>query len=201
MKRESTALIVQDTSELNFSTRSACEGLGQIGSNQTGAQSRGLDLHSRLAVGGQSGLPLGVLRLHGYAPESAKGKDPHRPIQDKESYRWLEVYEDACRIAALIPETRVISVADREGDMFELFDLRRGQQGLKAELLVRASMIVAWQDRTASSSRNWPRRRWPRPSPLRCPASGNAGANLPLPVGRRCRPVAPRFRCVSKRSP
>jgi hypothetical protein len=138
MRRESTALIVQDTSELNFSTRSACEGLGQIGSNQTGAQSRGLDLHSCLAVGGQSGLPLGVLRLQGYAPESAQGKDPHRPIQDKESYRWLEAYEDACRIAALIPETRVISVADREGDMFELFDLRRCQQGPKAELLVRA---------------------------------------------------------------
>jgi hypothetical protein len=138
MKHEPTVLIVQDTTELNFSTRSACEGLGCIGSNQTGAQSRGLDLHSCLAVGGQSGLPLGVLRLHGYAPESSKGKDPHRPIQDKESYRWLEAYQDACSIAALMPETRVISVADREGDMFELFDLRRCHQGLKAELLVRA---------------------------------------------------------------
>jgi len=57
MKRESTVLVVQDTTELNFSTRSACEGLGQIGTNQTGAQSRGLDLHSCLAVG-ESGLPL-----------------------------------------------------------------------------------------------------------------------------------------------
>jgi hypothetical protein len=138
MARESTVLIVQDTTELNFSTRSACEGLGQLGSNQTGAQSRGLDLHSCLAVGGQSGLPLGVLRLHGYAPESAQGKDPARPIQEKESYRWLEAYTDACRIAALIPETRVINVTDREGDMFELFDRRRCQPGRKAELLVRA---------------------------------------------------------------
>jgi hypothetical protein len=138
MKRESTVLIVQDTTELNFSTRWACEGLGQLGSNQTGAQSRGLDLHSCLAVGGQSGLPLGVLRLHGYAPEPAQGKDPARPIQEKESYRWLEAYADACRIAAMIPETRVINVTDREGDMFELFDLRRCQQGRKAELLVRA---------------------------------------------------------------
>jgi len=138
MKRESTALIVQDTTELNFATRSACEGLGQIGSNQTATKSRGLDLHGCLAVGGQSGLPLGVLRLDGYAPESAQDKDPQRPIQDKESYRWLDAYEDACRIAALIPETRVISVADREADMFELFDLRRCQQGPKAELLVRA---------------------------------------------------------------
>jgi hypothetical protein len=137
MKQESTVLIVQDTTELNFSTRTHCEGLGQIGTNQTGAQSRGLDLHSCLAVG-QSGLPLGVLRLFGYAPESAKGKDPHRPIEEKESYRWLEGYEDATAIAAMLPDTRVISVADREGDMFELFDRRRGQAGRKAELLVRA---------------------------------------------------------------
>ena len=138
MKRESTVLVVQDTTELNFSTRSACEGLGQIGTNQTGAQSRGLDLHSCLAVG-ESGLPLGVVRLHGYAPESAQGKDPHRPIEEKESYRWLEAYQDASLIAAIIPETRVISVADREGDLFELFDLRRRQTGRKAELLVRAN--------------------------------------------------------------
>jgi hypothetical protein len=138
MKRESTVLVVQDTTELNFSTRSACEGLGQIGTNQTGAQSRGLDLHSCLAVG-ESGLPLGVLRLYGYAPEPAQGKDPHRPIEQKESYRWLEAYQDASLIAAMIPQTRVINVTDREGDMFELFDLRRRQTGRKAELLVRAN--------------------------------------------------------------
>jgi len=138
MKREATVLIVQDTTELNLSTRSACEGLGQIGTNQTGAQSRGLDLHSCWAVG-ESGLPLGVLRLHGYAPESAAGQDPHRPIAEKESYRWLQAYEDATAVAATIPDTRVINVTDREGDMFELFDLRRRQTGRKAELLVRAN--------------------------------------------------------------
>jgi hypothetical protein len=145
MKREATVLIVQDTTELNFSTRPACEGLGQIGTNQTGAQSRGLDLHSCLAVG-ESGLPLGVLRLHGYAPESAQGKDPHRPIEEKESYRWLEAYEDARAIAAMIPDTRVISVTDREGDMFELFDLRRRKTGRKAELLVRAQWDRCLED-------------------------------------------------------
>jgi len=137
MKQESTVLIVQDTTELNLSTRTHCEGLGRIGTNQTGAKSRGLDLHSCLAVG-ESGLPLGVLRLFGYAPEPAKDKDPRRPVQEKESYRWLEGYEDATAIAATIPETRVINVTDREGDMFELFDLRRRQTGRKAELLVRA---------------------------------------------------------------
>ncbi len=138
MKQESTVLIAQDTTELNYSSRVHCEDLGEIGSNQTGAKSRGLDLHSCLAIGGDSGLPLGVLRLHGYAPQPAKDKDPHRPIEQKESYRWLQAYQDAAEIAALLPDTRVISVADREADIFELFDLRRRQPGKKAELLVRA---------------------------------------------------------------
>ena len=137
MNKEATVLLVQDTTELNFSTRLACEGLGQIGSNQTGAKSCGLALHSCLALG-ESGLPLGVLRLQGYAPEPAKGKDPHRPIQEKESYRWLQGYEDAAQIAEMLPDTRVISVADREADMFELFDLRRGTPGRKADLLIRS---------------------------------------------------------------
>ena len=137
MKNERTALIVQDTTDLNLSTRGRCEGLGQIGTNQTGAKSRGLRMHSSLALS-QEGLPLGVVRLHGYAPESAEGKDRQRPIEQKESYRWLQSFAAAMQIAALLPNTRIISVADREADMFELFDFRRRQTGRKADLLIRA---------------------------------------------------------------
>ena len=42
------------------------------------------------------------------------------------------------KIAALIPNTQVINVADREADIFELFDFRRRQTGRKAHLLIRA---------------------------------------------------------------
>lgn len=138
MKAHPLMLLVQDTSDLNFSSRPHCTGLGEITANQTGAKTRSLKLHSSLAVEPESGLPLGVLRLHGYAPESAKGKNPHRPIEEKDSHRWLEGYQEASAIAALLPGTRIISVADREADMFELFDYRRRQTGPKADLLVRA---------------------------------------------------------------
>lgn len=132
-------LVIQDTCELNFSSRFHCEGLGETKANQTTTLTRSLNLHSSLALEAEGGLPLGVLRLHGYAPESAQGKDPHRPIEQKESYRWIEAYQDANHIAALLPGTRVINVADREGDFFELFDWRRRQPaGAKAHLLVRA---------------------------------------------------------------
>jgi hypothetical protein len=134
-----TILAVQDTTDLNFSSRPHCTGLGQAKANQTGAKTRGLKLHSLLAIEAEGGLPLGVLRLHGYAPEPAEGKDAHRPIEQKESFRWIEAYADANAIAALLPGTRVVSILDREGDFFELFDWRRRQPGrAKAHLLVRA---------------------------------------------------------------
>jgi hypothetical protein len=137
MSQERTVLIVQDSSDLNYSRRSQCQGLGQIGTNQTGAKSRGLRLHSSLALS-QSGLPLGIVQLQGCAPESAQGKDRQRPIEQKDSYRWLEGFGEAMKIAALLPHTQVINLTDREGDMFELFHFRRSQAGRKAELLVRA---------------------------------------------------------------
>jgi len=140
MKAHQTVLIVQDTCELNFSSRPHCAGLGSTTANQTGAKTRSLNLHSSLAVEAESGLPLGVVRLHGYAPESAKGKDPHRPIEEKESNRWLQSHQDANAIAALLPGTRIVSVDDREADMFELFDYQRRQTGPKAQLLVRAKV-------------------------------------------------------------
>jgi hypothetical protein len=137
IKNEQTVLVVQDTTDLNLSTRVHCRGLGQIGTNQTGAKSRGLRLHSSLALT-PNGLPLGLLQVNGYAPQSAQGKDPQRPIEEKDSYRWIEGFCEAMKVAQLLPDTQVISVADREADMFELFDFRRRQIGRKAELLIRA---------------------------------------------------------------
>ena len=138
MKLPPTVLIVQDTTDLNFSSRPQCEGLGETTANQTSAKTRGLKLHSSLAIEAEGGLPLGVVRLHGDALQSAKGKDPQRPIEKKEAYRWLEAYRDANEIAAILPGTQIVSVADREGDMFELFEQRRCQPNAKAHLLVRA---------------------------------------------------------------
>jgi hypothetical protein len=61
MMEEKTVLAIQDGSDLNYSGLNDCEGLGVIGSNQTGAESNGLHLHSTLVVTTE-GLPLGILR-------------------------------------------------------------------------------------------------------------------------------------------
>ena len=56
MKAHSTVLCIQDGTDLNYSGLAQCEGLGSIGTNQTGASSAGLHLHSTLVVTTE-GLP------------------------------------------------------------------------------------------------------------------------------------------------
>ena len=117
-------LVVQDTTDLNFSTRPHTEGLGLVGSNQTGAESLGLQLHSSLALTPE-GVPLGVLRAKMEAPKrkgKAGKKSIGRPIEEKKSFRWLEGYRDGVAVAKKMPKTRLLMVMDREADIFELFE-------------------------------------------------------------------------------
>ncbi len=125
MKAQKTVLCIQDGTKLNYSDLADCEGLGVIGTNQTGAESRGLQLHSTLAVT-TDGLPLGVLRTQCWAPSRRSKEDPRRaaeiPIEEKETYCWIQGLRDCRTVAADMPHTRVVSVMDREADFFELFD-------------------------------------------------------------------------------
>jgi hypothetical protein len=114
-----TILAVQDTTAVNYNTHLKTEGIGYI-SDKT----LGVNIHSCLAVTG-NGLVLGLLGRSSYnRPEPKDETASHdskkvRPIEEKESYRWLETLE---RSTADIPEgVRVITVCDREGDMYELF--------------------------------------------------------------------------------
>ncbi|HSF32694.1 MAG TPA: hypothetical protein VLK82_19750 [Candidatus Tectomicrobia bacterium] len=44
-----------------------------------------------------------------------------KPIEEKESYRWLEGYQSACEVKQACPATLVVNMADREGDIQEWF--------------------------------------------------------------------------------
>jgi hypothetical protein len=137
MKSFPRVLVIQDTTDLDFSERLHCNGLGDIGKNQTGAVSQGLKMHSSLAVS-EKGLPLGVLKTRVYASHyDETEKAQARPIEEKESYRWLSTIGDLNSVAGYLPETELIAIGDRESDMFELFDYRR-RKASGVHLLVRA---------------------------------------------------------------
>lgn len=139
MKAQKVVLCIQDGSDLNYTGLAECEGLGVVGSNQTGAKGQGLHLHSTLAVTAQ-GLPLGVLSAQCYAPEP-RAEDDERlcsaiPLEEKRTFSWVQGVRDCAELARQMPDTRVVCVMDREADFFELFEEQRRKR--RVDLLVRA---------------------------------------------------------------
>jgi hypothetical protein len=136
-RAESVVLAAQDTTSLNYTgLQDACTGLGPIGTHKSRA--RGLIVHDTLALT-PAGLPLGVLDAQVWARQPKPPTHARRSIRDKESVKWLTSYEQACRLAIECgPQTTVVSVGDREADLYELFAHARDRQH-GAHLLVRAS--------------------------------------------------------------
>jgi len=140
MKSQSTVLCIQDGSDLNYTGLAQCQGLGIIGGNQTGAKARGLHLHSTLAFS-TDGLPLGVLRGQCWAPPPKDPDDTRAsrniPIEEKKTYCWIKGLRDCQALTKDLPQTRLVSILDREADFYELFDEQRLNPCV--DLLVRAN--------------------------------------------------------------
>jgi hypothetical protein len=138
LAREPIVLAVQDTTSLDYTTQPTLEGLGPIGSHRAGPV--GLLVHSTLAVT-PAGLPLGLLAVQGWARDPATFGKRHRraalPLAQKESAKWLRSFQAAARVQAQVPGTTVVSVGDREADLYELFVAAQAPAG--PQLLVRAT--------------------------------------------------------------
>lgn len=139
-------LVIQDTTSLNFSGRPGTTGLGPIGNNAD--KTMGLFAHSQLCVDACSGRSFGLVAAKIWAREpglfgkAAAGARNRQPLQEKESHRWLEGWQHAQQLARQLgPAVAVTSVADREGDLYEVFMHARqaaAQGGPAAHLLIRA---------------------------------------------------------------
>lgn len=135
MRGQPVILAVQDTTFIDYAGHRATEGLGPMNDKN----GWGLLCHGTLAFTPE-GLPLGVLGLRVWA------RDPKnrginatrrlRAIEDKESYKWLDSVQALARLREQLPGTRLVSVADREGDVYEFF---AQAQALGVDLLVRAA--------------------------------------------------------------
>jgi len=140
MKAENTVLCVQDGTDIDYSRLTECTGLGQIGTNQTGATSAGLHLHSTLALTTE-GLPLGVLLAQCTARKPNTEKNKRRsydiPIEEKKTFSWIEGLRDSQALKGQMPHTAIVNIMDREADFFELFDEQRSRCS-RVELLIRA---------------------------------------------------------------
>lgn len=116
-------LCVQDTTELDFTSRPQIEGLGPL----TYESALGLYIHPTVAFTPER-LCLGVVDLWTWVRDAQthgtkdRASRVSRPIEEKESFRWLEGYRRICLLQKEVGEaTRLVYVADRESDLFELF--------------------------------------------------------------------------------
>jgi hypothetical protein len=120
--REKLVLAVQDTTSLNYSTHPATENLGPIGSKEKGVV--GLLLHSTMAFD-EEGTPLGLLGVQCWARDEAAFGQKHqrrqRPIEEKESAKWLKSFQQVAEVQKHTAGTRLVSIGDRESDVYELF--------------------------------------------------------------------------------
>jgi predicted nucleotidyltransferase len=114
-------LAVQDTMSVNYGTHTKTKGMGY-----NCEQSLGLNVHSCLLMQ-PDGIPLGLLsqstvtRAENNSRGKSRAEKRARPIEEKESFRWLETMQTAAQNAP--KQAKLIHIADREGDIYELYAL------------------------------------------------------------------------------
>lgn len=112
-------LAVQDTTYVDWS----------------GPASPTLLVHSTLAFTPER-VPLGLLAQDTWTREEPRSDHKERPIEDKESYKWLKSLQAVCGTKQACPQTQFVSVGDREADVYDLFVQERPAG---VDLLVRAA--------------------------------------------------------------
>lgn len=109
-----TILLVQDTTQLNYSGQKQKSGIGPLNRDNH----RGILLHPTIAVT-DGGLCLGVLddlhwyrkNLHHQSQHEKNRINIKTPISEKESYRFVRGYQLANQISKKVPNTRLVSIS------------------------------------------------------------------------------------------
>lgn len=139
MKR---VLAIQDTSEFDFTTHESNTGLGYLESDKQ----FGIKYHP-LFIASPAGVQQGLL-AHNFwtcslSEYGKKRERQNKPIEEKESYRWLETVNHASY--HISSDTEIINIADREADIYELFVMERTPN---SKLLIRVSHNRSLQDKS-----------------------------------------------------
>jgi hypothetical protein len=103
MEGHRVVLAVQDTTDLNFTSHPATEGLGTIGSSPT---LKGMHVHTTVAVTPER-VPLGLIQQQTWIrPENEFGKKTERRkkvFEEKESVKWLHSLQAVEQLQAELP--------------------------------------------------------------------------------------------------
>jgi len=135
--KEDVVLHIQDTSEFNYSHRMELETLGPL----SRIREQGFHIHPTLAVTPDR-VCLGLVNNHYWVREELgkRSERSNKPIEEKESFRWLQSYRISNKVAEQLPTTRIVNISDREGDIYDMFaEANKERSSSKADWLIRAS--------------------------------------------------------------
>jgi Transposase DNA-binding/Transposase Tn5 dimerisation domain len=124
IEAQKLVIVAQDTTEVDLTRpHTQVAGTGPMDASSR----RGLFLHLLHAFT-PDGTPLGTIHAIPWTREegaASSSKLPSRkrvsiPIEQKESYRWVTTLERTQHLAAQLPQTQLVCVADSEADIYEL---------------------------------------------------------------------------------
>lgn len=148
------SLLVQDTTEIDLTRPD----LQVVGAGPMDCDSRrGAFFHPMVAFD-LGGVPLGIVGQTSWTREqiqegtrAEKNQErKQRPIEEKESYRWVEGVRCAEAAAAKCPETTCVCMGDSESDIYDVFAAVVISKQVNLQLLVRAG-----QDRNTTDHEDW----------------------------------------------
>ena len=142
MAEHPVVILAQDTTEIDVTRpEQQVKGAGAL----DGRGRMGALLHPLMGFT-PDGTPLGTVYAEVWTrdeelPEDRSTREAeydrkHRPIEGKESIRWLEGFRQACHVAEEIPQTQFVCVADSEADIYEL--LQEAQRDGGPDWVIRA---------------------------------------------------------------
>jgi hypothetical protein len=135
-------ICIQDTTEINLANHSGrIKKDDKVGTTNAASDSGlGYFLHPSFTIDAENGMPYGYSAIKVWNRPLAFGSSKYErkyrslPIEEKESYKWLEVTQATKDSLSQIVKGMVI-VQDREGDIYEQFAT---QPDDKTDLLIRA---------------------------------------------------------------
>jgi hypothetical protein len=144
-------IAIQDTTEINLSShRGRLKKDAYVGTtNANGELGLGFMIHPSLVVDAANGTPYGYASIKIWNRPltlTSKYERDYRslPIEQKESYKWIEVSRNTqAALKDIVPG--MVIVQDREGDIYEQFALIPDEQ---TDLLVRARTNRTLKDKT-----------------------------------------------------
>lgn len=123
-----TLLAIEDTTTLSY-LHSVADELGDMGGRKN-SKRRGFFVHSTLALDAQTGTTVGLLDQRYWMRESSKRGQRHerkkRPYEKKESFKWQATAERLGTVLDRETMQRVISVCDREADIYQYLHYKLG---------------------------------------------------------------------------